>query len=387
MSDSELSEAQSGAVPDASTIESTLRRIVRDALKNDEEITMKIARTKAEEELGLDAGFLKSDVTWKDRSKEIVEAAVDEPESPVKPKKNPAAKAGRKRKSAEAEEKPRKRARKSPVVESDEEEEEEEEEEKPKPKPKAQARARKAPAPKSASDSDEEEEEKQEPKPKARRAPARKSAGDSDNEEEETKPEPKAASPGQSEDDEAPAKSEETTKPAEDDDSDLSSLIDDPPPPKKKRGKKSTSPSTTTTKKATAKAKAKPAKTAGKDLTPDEEEIKRLQGWLVKCGIRKLWHKELAPYDTSKSKISHLKAMLSDAGMTGRYSVEKARGIKEARELREELEAVEEFNEQWGKEGEGEGDEGEEEEEKPRETRRLPKGLVDFGDSGDEASD
>ena len=51
---------------------------------------------------------------------------------------------------------------------------------------------------------------------------------------------------------------------------------------------------------------------------PDQAEIKRLQG------IRKFWSKELASYDTPKAKIKNLKQMLAEAGMTGRYSQEKA---------------------------------------------------------------
>ena len=64
---------------------------------------------------------------------------------------------------------------------------------------------------------------------------------------------------------------------------------------------------------------------------PDQEEIKRLQGWLVKCGIRKMWWKELQPFETPREKITHLKDMLTEAGMVGRYSQEKAAHIREER--------------------------------------------------------
>ena len=167
----------------------------------------------------------------------------------------------------------------------------------------------------------------------------------------------------------------------------MSDVIDEPPP-KKKRQKKSTSPSETKGK--GKKAAAKPAKVA-KELSPDEEEIKRLQGWLVKCGIRKIWGVELKKFDTPKEKIKHLKSLLEDVGMTGRYSTDKAKQIKEQRELKAELEAAKEFNDQWGQKGSGdEDDDGSEDEAKSRkeaQPRRLrPKGLVDFGDSGDEDS-
>jgi hypothetical protein len=42
--------------------------------------------------------------------------------------------------------------------------------------------------------------------------------------------------------------------------------------------------------------------------------------------------------------------MLKDAGMDGRFSLEKARQIKEERELREDLEMVQEGAKRWGKE-------------------------------------
>ena len=165
--------------------------------------------------------------------------------------------------------------------------------------------------------------------------------------------------------------------------SELSSLIDEPPP-KKKRQKKSPSNKPTRAEKSAKPAKAKPSKSKDlKDLDPQEAEIKRLQGWLVKCGIRKLWHKELAPYDTSRAKINHLKNMLQDVGMDGRYSVEKASKIKEQRELAAELDAVQEGAKRWGQVDSNE--EG-------RKPRRLARGFKDLalirdGDDGEEGSD
>lgn len=136
-------------------------------------------------------------------------------------------------------------------------------------------------------------------------------------------------------------KKKATIPPVEDSDSELSELLDEAPPPKKSQQQKDS-----TGKKST---KSKPAKSkAEAEIDPDQAEIKRLQGWLVKCGIRKVWGKELKPYETSKAKIKHLKEMLADAGMTGRYSVEKANQIKEARELAADIEAVQEGAERWG---------------------------------------
>ena len=89
-------------------------------------------------------------------------------------------------------------------------------------------------------------------------------------------------------------------------------------------------------------AKAKP----GDD--PEQAEVKRLQGWLVKCGIRKVWGKELKDCESTKDKIRHLKAMLKEAGMDGKYSVEKAARIKEQREFAKDLEDIQAGAAVWG---------------------------------------
>lgn len=160
--------------------------------------------------------------------------------------------------------------------------------------------------------------------------------------------------------------------------SELSSVVDDPDPPRKK-GKAKNGDSKFASKSKTS-SKSKPAAEAD----PNAEEIKKLQGWLVKCGIRKVWGKELKPYETQKAKIAHLKSMLADVGMTGRFSNEKAAQIKEARELAADIEAVQEGNERWGK---ASGDEDEEEQGRPK--RRLIRGAqnYDFLSSDGEETD
>lgn len=160
-------------------------------------------------------------------------------------------------------------------------------------------------------------------------------------------------------------------------DSELSVLIDeDPRPTKKKNG---SAPAEKKGRKPSAQ-KAKPEA----DLDPDQAEIKRLQGWLVKCGIRKLWGKELKPYESSKAKIKHLKEMLSDVGMSGRYSVEKANQIKEQRELRADIEAVQEGAERWGKNPDEVDSDG-----RTKPKRKLVRGaqVLDFLSSDGEETD
>lgn len=164
----------------------------------------------------------------------------------------------------------------------------------------------------------------------------------------------------------------------QEDESELSDVIDEVQP-KKKRSKGEV--------KARPKSVAKPASVKvdkattaqAPDLDPDEAEIKRLQSWLLKCGIRKLWHKELAPYDSFKAKIRHLKDMLKNAGMDGRYSAEKAKAIKEQRELAADLEAVQEGAKKWGHEDDSDSDNA------GRRRKGPAANFVDFGDDGEDS--
>ncbi|KAI6790884.1 hypothetical protein KC332_g17193 [Hortaea werneckii] len=361
MSDSEGSET--GTMPDEASIEQCLRRTVRDAIKSEEEVTVNSTRIRVEEQLGLGAGFFKGSDEWKQRSKEVISAAVVEPDSPVASKTGPKPKPqrGSKRKSEDAEDEPR--------------------------KGRGQKRAKKSATPASDAEESEPEEDEEQPSVKPKPNPRLKNASKGDNEE-QPKPDENSdlSEPPEENAPDQDASSQANGKPASaDDESEMSEVLDEPPA-KRKRQKKPTSPSESKPK-TTKKSTAKPAVKGGKDLTADEEEIKRLQGQLLKCGIRKVWGKELKRFDTDKAKIKHLKSMLEDVGMTGRFSAEKAKQIKEQRELAAELESAKEFNETWGSKRDGERSE-EEEEEAPTRSRGLkPKGLVDFGDSGDEGSD
>ncbi|RMZ82151.1 hypothetical protein DV738_g1848, partial [Chaetothyriales sp. CBS 135597] len=129
-------------------------------------------------------------------------------------------------------------------------------------------------------------------------------------------------------------------------DSDLSVLLDEEPT--KKPARKRQSKSQNSQEKLAQPKQTKSKARAKEDLDADQTEIKRLQGWLVKCGIRKVWGKELSAYDSPKAKIKHLKDMLSEAGMTGRFSIEKANRIKEEREMAADIEAIKEGEERWG---------------------------------------
>jgi hypothetical protein len=172
-------------------------------------------------------------------------------------------------------------------------------------------------------------------------------AEDSENEDSEDEPAPKAKKQSnvvsdESEDD-VPKPARRQQAPKDDvSESEMSELIDESPAKKKHQKKEPAAK----TKKEPAKLQAKAAK---EEDSPDQAEIKRLQGWLVKCGICKVWSKELAGCDTAKEKIKHLRAMLSDAGMDGKYSIENAAKIKEKRKFEKDLEAIKEGEQSWGK--------------------------------------
>jgi hypothetical protein len=190
-------------------------------------------------------------------------------------------------------------------------------------------------------------------------------------------PAPEAMEIPDNEEEEAATANNTTEATKDDSESEMSVVLDEEPKPKRKR-KSSEGPS----KKAAPKKERKvAAKGKDEDLDPDQAEIKRLQGWLVKCGIRKMWWRELQPYETSKAKIRHLKQMLEDAGMKGRYSVDKARQIRDERELKADLEQIQQGAKKWGT---GSGDEDSDEAAPSRRAARGGRALAFLESDGEE---
>jgi hypothetical protein len=182
----------------------------------------------------------------------------------------------------------------------------------------------------------------------------------------EEEEEAKSASPKPPSEEAVPDKGEQS-------ESEMSIVLDEEP--KKQRQKKAPSAPRARAPKSTSKATT--------DSDPDQAEIKRLQGWLIKCGIRKMWARELAPHDTPKAKIKHLKKMLEDAGMKGRYSADKARQIREARELQADLEAVKEGASRWGT-GSAQDESGSEQVKPRRRPVKARQSLAFLSDDGEE---
>ena len=138
----------------------------------------------------------------------------------------------------------------------------------------------------------------------------------------------------------SPPKKKLKTTPV-DSDSEMSVLNDATPPtskPRKHKSKDATRPTKSSKPKSSIMSKTSAKSTE----SPAEEEIKHLKSLVFKCGVRKNWSKELPATMSSSEQISHLKSLLNSLGMTGRLSVEKAKKIKEERELREELAFIQE---------------------------------------------
>ncbi|OJD37062.1 transcriptional regulator [Diplodia corticola] len=369
MSDSDA-EPVTAVAPDAK-IEHALRNAVRDLwLSGDHEnLTLRRVRKSVEHQLDLPDSFFRTDRAWKVRSENVItdqvsvqereggDAAPAEPEVPRAKAPRPAARPQKPQssiKKAAPATKPTARKRQKNSSSSDDEALHSDASKSPQPPTKRNVKKPRV----VQDDSEDEGGTALEPRP---------SSGD------EGSPRSMSAHVGNGD-----SKGQDmSTSPARDakpdSDSDMSVLLDEPP--KKKQQKKGAS--TKASKPANNKSKSN-----DKDVDPQEAEIKRLQGWLIKCGIRKLWGKELKPFETPKAKISHLKDLLKDAGMEGRYSVEKARQIKERRELAADLEAVQEGAKRWGQ-SESEEEIG------ARPKRRLAKGLKDLEgliESGDEES-
>ncbi|KAE8136367.1 hypothetical protein BDV38DRAFT_114683 [Aspergillus pseudotamarii] len=365
-SESESDEPVAPSVPSDDALEKALRDTVAKVYKsgNMEELTVKRVRVAAEKALGVDEGFFKGSSTWKSKSDQIIKDEVEvqdkraqEPESDEEPEPAPPAKkaSSAKRTKLDNVETSRKRRKTST------------------PEPEDESEA-------SASLDDASEEEVKKPAKKQSKPTLGKSS----------KPKPsKEQVSDDSEDiedqkDDVPP-SEEVEEPkndrGEDSESEMSVVIDEEPKPTRKRQKSAgTEGSTQKGKKKTTTSKGKDA-----DLDPDQKKIKELQDLLVKCGIRKLWWRLLAPYETSKEKIGHLEGMLREAGMTGplkgKEAERKALKIRERRELQADVVSCQEEVKLYGKDG------ADEESDNGRPGRRLNRGrkhLAFLEDDGEE---
>ncbi|KAF5555695.1 transcription factor [Fusarium napiforme] len=344
-----------------------------------DETTVNKVRKQTEENLSLNDGFFSS-AEWKQKSKSLIKERVEKlmdgwvPDSSRNADSDGEDKTGVKRSSPDAEApepkpkrqkrvtKPRPKPKSKKANRKDESDVESDLESKPSvsselselsdlsAEEKPQKKRRRAPKktePKHKSKAAETEEEDEEDVMKSEPEVSGDNDDEAENGELESEKATSSTKPQSSEDGEEGSKEDEN-KPVVDEEEEYSDVIDEPVKPKRKRKEK----------KEAGSKPVKGTKVAAKKMTtsddPNTEEIKRLQGQLTKCGVRKLWHNELKKYgDDAKAKIRHLRKMLTDIGMDGRFSEAKAREIKERRELLAEVESAQEMSALWGVEGRG----------------------------------
>ncbi|KAG5951559.1 hypothetical protein E4U53_002813 [Claviceps sorghi] len=290
--------------------------------------TVNKVRKHVEEEQGLEAGFFTND-EWKQKSKAIIKEYVDKlldgwepepvPEPVPVPKQDANSDNGTKRHASEDESSPPKRRKQGSKKDKD----------------GARPQKRRDNAGKT---------KKAQPSKTASRHKAQdvQPAEEADHGSDVTKK--ASSSPEGSDNDALSSVKVDTSKtPAGEESEEYSDVIDEGPKPKRKKKEPKHESS-----KSSKPPVAKKSTTTTTD-NPQEGEVKKLQSQLVKCGIRKLWHNELKQYkDDSRAKIRHLKKMLADVGMDGRFSEAKAREIKETREILADVDAAQEMNALWG---------------------------------------
>ena len=85
------------------------------------------------------------------------------------------------------------------------------------------------------------------------------------------------------------------------------------------------------------KAATETASPAAAAAAPADDRVAKLKMYISKCGVRKVWAKELAGM-SEKQQVSKLEAYLKDElGMEGRPSLDKCKAIKAKLELKKEL--------------------------------------------------
>jgi len=115
--------------------------------------------------------------------------------------------------------------------------------------------------------------------------------------------------------------------------SEMSVLIDAPVKKKAKKGRKAPEDAKKETKK----------KKSSSELSKHEETVKRLKSLVHACGVRKVWSKEFQNLDKPLQQVKRLKEILTELGMDGRPTMDKAKAIREKRDLAKELEDVRAF--------------------------------------------
>ncbi|PWN41251.1 hypothetical protein IE81DRAFT_324745 [Ceraceosorus guamensis] len=127
---------------------------------------------------------------------------------------------------------------------------------------------------------------------------------------------------------------------------DAEDLLDDDEISEKKRRRKSGG--TSKDRSAMKKRRRSKGETPGTDKSSDKiAEVKRLQSYVLACGVRKQWKRVFEAEGCGGDNESDLarqckvvRSILEELGMPGRLSMERAKKIREEREFKAELEAL-----------------------------------------------
>ncbi|KAJ2780434.1 hypothetical protein H4R18_003453 [Coemansia javaensis] len=120
-------------------------------------------------------------------------------------------------------------------------------------------------------------------------------------------------------------------------DGSFSEVNDEEPAPARPRKRAAAGAGAAEGPKPKKRARAAAAATAGSKGS--ETTIKNLKNYVSKCGVRKVWSKELAGMSAAQ-QVRHLKGLLESLGVEGRPTLEKCRRIKDKRDLQAELEDI-----------------------------------------------
>ncbi|KAJ1726121.1 hypothetical protein LPJ61_005405, partial [Coemansia biformis] len=89
--------------------------------------------------------------------------------------------------------------------------------------------------------------------------------------------------------------------------------------------------------------RSKVVRAEGAASTESNTTVTNLKSYIGKCGLRKVWSRELAGMSAAQ-QIRHLKGLLAGLGMEGRPTLEKCKQIKAKRDLQAELEEMDTGN-------------------------------------------
>ncbi|KAJ1938385.1 hypothetical protein FBU59_004457 [Linderina macrospora] len=119
---------------------------------------------------------------------------------------------------------------------------------------------------------------------------------------------------------------------AEEEESEMSEVFDEEPVVRKRKAPAATNSTS-------KRSKNSPTSTSKSSSTT----IANLKSYIGKCGVRKVWVKELSGMNGAQ-QVRHLKELLAELGMEGRPTLEKCKKIKEKREMQAELAAMDSHN-------------------------------------------